>query len=224
MPQGRAYVHSRSAHRNKIINLRLADPPSCNVIAAFVRGTMLFSWDPYERWTHCQSCLSAHRNDTYSTAESAQHRRSGILRCKWSSVCTRNFVRHFGETPFTCSIKGNIVRGGREMIKNIPETSKPRIWCPEEDYHSRNDGISMSTTSGSSSCGSSREIEAMACRDTRAKQQEHLFILQPSTMVIAGSKPSRYRFLSSTNQIFRFTGTNICSDLEPMCTPKYWDV
>lgn len=99
------------------------------------------------------------------------------------------------------------------MMKNMPGTSKPRIWCPEEDYHSRNGGIAMSTTSGSSNCGSSREIEAVAYHGTRSKQQGDLFILEPSGIDTVDFKRFRYRFVSSTSQTFPFTRIKMDFDL-----------
>ncbi|KOC62102.1 hypothetical protein WH47_05194 [Habropoda laboriosa] len=82
------------------------------------------------------------------------------------------------------------------MIRNMAQSGKPKIWYPKEDYRlPADDGISMSTTSGSSNCGSSKEIRAMVYQGTRVKQQGDLFILQPSRMVIVESNHTRYRFI-----------------------------
>lgn len=80
------------------------------------------------------------------------------------------------------------------MIKNMQESGRPKVWCPKEDCRIRDsDGISMSTTSGSSNCKSNREIEAVVYHGTRVKQQGDLFILEPSRMVIVDSQHARYR-------------------------------
>ncbi|CAL7944720.1 unnamed protein product [Xylocopa violacea] len=77
------------------------------------------------------------------------------------------------------------------MMENMEGCSKPKMWCAKEDYKPRDgDGISMSTTSGSSNCGS-REIEAVVYRGTRVKQQGELFILEPSSMIVVESKHPR---------------------------------
>nr|XP_034195991.1 protein NDRG3 isoform X2 [Osmia lignaria] len=74
------------------------------------------------------------------------------------------------------------------MIKNIPENSRPKIWCPKDDCHSRDDGISMSTASASSNSRNIRGIEAMVFQGTRVKQRGDLFILEPSKMVVVDSR------------------------------------
>lgn len=80
------------------------------------------------------------------------------------------------------------------MTKNMPVNGKPKIWCPKEDYQTHDgDGISMSTTSGSSSWKNIAEIETVMYQGTRVKQRGNLFVLEPSRMVIVDSRQSRYR-------------------------------
>ncbi|KAK1128241.1 hypothetical protein K0M31_002712 [Melipona bicolor] len=82
-------------------------------------------------------------------------------------------------------------------------TGKPKIWCPKEDYQtSKGDGISVSTTSGSSSWRSCREIETAMHQASGAKQEEGLFVSEPSRMAVADSVQSRYRFITN-NLLFR---------------------
>lgn len=72
-------------------------------------------------------------------------------------------------------------------------TGKPKIWCPKEDYQtSKGDGISVSTTSGSSSWRSCREIETAMHQASGAKQEEGLFVSEPSRMAVADSVQPRF--------------------------------
>ncbi|XP_026675572.1 uncharacterized protein LOC113465247 isoform X2 [Ceratina calcarata] len=74
----------------------------------------------------------------------------------------------------------------------MPGSNTPKIWCPKENYRScETDGISMSTTSGSSNCKGWKDIGTVIYRGTRVKQQGELLILVPSTMVILDSEHSR---------------------------------
>ncbi|XP_012064051.1 PREDICTED: protein NDRG3 [Atta cephalotes] len=69
------------------------------------------------------------------------------------------------------------------MIKKISEYAKPKIWCPQEDYHLPGDGISISTTSAfPSSINEESKIAiyyktGMKCEDGR------IFVLQPSIVI-----------------------------------------
>ena len=86
----------------------------------------------------------------------------------------------------------------------MPVTGKPKIWCPKEDYQtSEGDGISMSTTSGSSSWRSCREIGTAMHQVSGARQEEGLFVLEPSRITIVDSKQSRYQFITN-NLLFQW--------------------
>ncbi|OAD54896.1 hypothetical protein WN48_05907 [Eufriesea mexicana] len=77
------------------------------------------------------------------------------------------------------------------MMKNIPRSSRPRIWCPKEDYRDE-DGISMSATSGSSSCQYGKQMQAVVHWGTKGMQQGDLYVLEPSKLVIDDPKLARY--------------------------------
>lgn len=77
------------------------------------------------------------------------------------------------------------------MIKNIGN-SRPKTWCSNEDYRSKDgDGISMSATSGSWNCKSGKEIEGMVYLGTRVIRQGDIFVLEPSRMAVVDSKHPR---------------------------------
>ena len=78
------------------------------------------------------------------------------------------------------------------MIKKISEYARPKIWCPQEDYHLPGDGISISTTSAfPSSINEESEITiyyktGMKCEDGR------IFVLQPSIVITTDTTCHRY--------------------------------
>lgn len=79
----------------------------------------------------------------------------------------------------------------RIAMRNIPRSSRPRIWCPKEDYRAE-DGISMSASSGSSSYECGKQMETVVHWDTRGTQEGDLYVLEPSKLVIVDSKLARY--------------------------------
>jgi len=76
------------------------------------------------------------------------------------------------------------------MIKRISEYARPKIWCPQEDYHLPGDGISMSITSAFPSSTNEKNKIAIY-HNTKLKRDGGLFILQPS-MAIADGTCHRY--------------------------------
>ncbi|KAG7203482.1 hypothetical protein KM043_013543 [Ampulex compressa] len=75
----------------------------------------------------------------------------------------------------------------------MPENgqAKPKVWRPGADYHSHEDGISMSTTSGTPGIADNGESEVVARRGARAKQQDDHFVLGPSKVIFTDSKCHR---------------------------------
>lgn len=80
----------------------------------------------------------------------------------------------------------------RRMIKRITEHSRPKIWCPREDYHLPQDGISMSIASAFPSSNSEKS-EIAIYRSTGVKRQDDgSFVLQPSKASIVDAQCYRY--------------------------------
>lgn len=84
------------------------------------------------------------------------------------------------------------------MIKRIPEYSKPKVWCPREDYHFPEDGISMSITSA---FPSSTNEESEIYRNTEVNREDDgTFTLQLSKVIAIDSKSHRYTIIISNIQ------------------------
>lgn len=84
------------------------------------------------------------------------------------------------------------------MIKRIlPEYSKPKIWCPREDYHFPEDGISMSITSAFPSPTEREKSEISIYRNTEMKREDGTFtaLLQLSKAIAINSKSRRYTII-----------------------------
>ncbi|XP_071572162.1 protein NDRG3 isoform X4 [Temnothorax nylanderi] len=67
------------------------------------------------------------------------------------------------------------------MIKRISEYARPKIWCPQEDYHLPGDGISMSITSA---FPSSTNEKSEIYHNTGIKRKDGgIFVLHPSMVI-----------------------------------------
>ncbi|EZA60768.1 hypothetical protein X777_14009 [Ooceraea biroi] len=74
------------------------------------------------------------------------------------------------------------------MIKRITEYSKPKVWCPREDYHLPQDGISMSITSAFPSSNSEKSEIAIYRSTGMKRQDDGTFVLQPSKATVIDAK------------------------------------
>lgn len=79
----------------------------------------------------------------------------------------------------------------RRMIKRTAEYPRPKMWCPRADYHSPEDGISMSITSAYPSANEGNGIAAY--RGAEEKPQEDAnFVLRMSQAMVIDTKCHRY--------------------------------
>lgn len=78
----------------------------------------------------------------------------------------------------------------RRMIKRISEYARPKIWCPQEDYHLPWDGISMSITSAFPS--STNEKSKIYHNTGIKREDERIFVLQPSMAIPTDVMCHRY--------------------------------
>lgn len=76
------------------------------------------------------------------------------------------------------------------MIRT-PDTNKPKVWCPREDYHLPQDGISMSIASARPSSTVEKD-EVAIYRSTGVKCEGGTFVLQPSKTIIIDANCYRY--------------------------------
>lgn len=80
----------------------------------------------------------------------------------------------------------------RRMIKRISEYARPKIWCPQEDYHLPKDGISMSTASAFPS-SINEKSEIAIYRNTGVKHEDGgIFVLQSSKTIAINVIHHRY--------------------------------
>lgn len=78
------------------------------------------------------------------------------------------------------------------MIKRTPEYPRPKVWCPREDYHLPEDGISMSITSAYPS-PTNEENEIAVYRSAKVKRQDDgTFRLRSSKAMVIDAGCHRY--------------------------------
>lgn len=80
----------------------------------------------------------------------------------------------------------------RKMIKRTPEYPRPKVWCPREDYHLPEDGISMSITSAYPSPTSEENKIAVYDGAEMKSQDDSTFALRTSKAMVIDAKCSRY--------------------------------
>ncbi|TGZ56245.1 Uncharacterized protein DBV15_11424 [Temnothorax longispinosus] len=80
------------------------------------------------------------------------------------------------------------------MIKRISEYARPKIWCPQEDYHLPGDGISMSITSA---FPSSTNEKSEIYHNTGIKRKDGgIFVLHPSMAITTDATCHRNKNVS----------------------------
>ncbi|EFN75180.1 hypothetical protein EAI_08841 [Harpegnathos saltator] len=86
----------------------------------------------------------------------------------------------------------------RRMIKRTlaeySRPTRPKVWCPREDYHSPDDGISMSITSAYPTSSTAEKNEIAVYRSTEVKRREDgTFVLRPSKAIVTDAKCHRVK-------------------------------
>lgn len=79
----------------------------------------------------------------------------------------------------------------RKMIKRTPKCTRPKVWCPQEDYYLPEDGISMSTTSAFPNSTNEKNKIAIY-HNTRMTREDGSFVLQSSQTIMIDAKCCRY--------------------------------
>lgn len=96
----------------------------------------------------------------------------------------------------------------RTMIKRIADINKPKVWRPREDYHSPQDGISMSIASAHPS-STDEKSEVAIYRSTGVKCEDgRTLVLQPSKSIITDATCYRYRTIIPTLYLDYITSLN----------------
>lgn len=80
----------------------------------------------------------------------------------------------------------------KRMIKGIPDYARPKVWCPQEDYHLPEDGISMSIASAFSSPTGEKSKIAIYHSTGVTREDSGTFVLQSFETMVIDANYHRY--------------------------------